>query len=185
MKKALFIGRFQPFHNAHLKVIKDIMKRYYHIIIAIGYSRIKDVHSDPFTATERKMMINKCLRAEGIKDFTVKSVPDIPDDNRWASHTKNIVGKFDIVYTGNKLTCRLMKKAGNKVKFIELYPGYSGTKVRKWIAQGKKWQKLVPEGTIEVMKKIKGIARIKKLAKEKKESLFLAYEYTMVFFKRI
>ncbi len=182
--KALYIGRFQPFHKAHLRVIKEVLKKCNHVTIAIGSSRQSGVHENPFTVAERKMMINKCLRAEGIKDFSMHYVPDIYDDSKWVAHTKKIVGKFDVVYTGNKKTMELMKKAGHKVNPIKLYPGYSATKIRKWIADGKKWQKLVPEGTIEVIKKIKGVARLKKLDKEKKESLFLAYEYTMVFFKR-
>ncbi len=177
MKKALFIGRFQPFHKAHLRVVKNIMKECDHVTIAIGSSRSSGVHENPFTVTERKLMINKSLRAQGIKDFSMHYVPDIYDDNKWAAHTKKIVGKFDVVYTGNKKTCKLMKKAGHKIKHITLYSGYSGTKVRKWIANSKQWQKLVPEETVEVIKKIKGVARIKKMVKEKKESLFLAYEY--------
>ena len=167
MKKALYIGRFQPFHKAHLKVVKDILKKYDHIIIAIGSATTSNVYDNPFTVTERKWMIEKSLKKEGIKDFSVYFVPDIPDDNKWPAWVKGLVGKFDAVYTGNTYPGELMKKAGHKVVYIRLYPGYSATKIRKWIVEGKEWQKLVPEGTVEVIKKAKGVSRLKKLVKFK------------------
>jgi len=165
MKKALYIGRFQPFHKAHLKVIQDILKKNNHVIIGIGSARQSHVRENPFTVTERRWMIEKSLKAAGVNKFNVVFVPDIPDDDKWPAWVKDIVGKFDVVYTGNKHPGELMKKAGHKVKYIKLIPGYSSTKVRKWIVEGKDWQKLVPEGTIEIIKKIKGVSRIKKLAK--------------------
>ena len=167
MKKALYIGRFQPFHKAHLKVVKDILKKHDHVIIGIGSARQSKVYENPFTVTERKLMIEKSLKTEGIKNFSIHYVPDIPDDNKWPAWVKGIVGKFDIVYTDNKNVEKLMKKAGNKVKIIKHIPHYSATKVRKWIIEGKEWQKLVPEGTAVVIKKAKGVSRLKKLAKSR------------------
>ena len=39
MKRALFIGRFQPFHKAHLSDVKLALKECDKIIIAIGSSQ--------------------------------------------------------------------------------------------------------------------------------------------------
>ena len=41
MSRALFIGRFQPFHNAHLADIKKILKENDEVLIAIGSSQEK------------------------------------------------------------------------------------------------------------------------------------------------
>jgi len=164
---ALYIGRFQPFHKAHLKDVKNILKKHDRIIICIGSAWRSKVKDNPFTVTERRDMINRSLKDEGIKNFTIHFVPDIPEDNKWPMWVKNLVGNFDVVYTGNRYPGELMKKAGFKVKYIKLVPGYSSTKVRKWIAEGNQWQKLVPEGTIEVIKKIDGEKRVKKLVKFK------------------
>lgn len=47
-KTALFVGRFQPFHLGHLKVIKDILKKNDFIVIAIGSSDEKNTDKNPF-----------------------------------------------------------------------------------------------------------------------------------------
>ena len=59
--KALFIGRFQPFHKGHLKVIKDIIKKDYRVIIGIGSSQYSHTVDNPFTSDERKKMIQETL----------------------------------------------------------------------------------------------------------------------------
>ena len=59
--KSLFIGRFQPFHNGHLKVIKHLSTTYEEIIIGIGSSQYHNESENPFTADERKKMIEESM----------------------------------------------------------------------------------------------------------------------------
>ena len=60
--KALFIGRFQPFHIGHLKVILEASKKYKKIIIGIGSSQYCNTIDNPFTYEERKLMIDESLK---------------------------------------------------------------------------------------------------------------------------
>ena len=47
--RALYIGRFQPFHLGHLHIVKYILEVSKEVIIAIGSSGSHTVHN-PFTA---------------------------------------------------------------------------------------------------------------------------------------
>ncbi|MBP7820288.1 MAG: adenylyltransferase/cytidyltransferase family protein, partial [Candidatus Methanofastidiosum sp.] len=51
--RALYIGRFQPFHLGHLHVVKLILNSSKEIIIAIGSSQVSHTIQNPFTAGER------------------------------------------------------------------------------------------------------------------------------------
>ena len=62
MTTALFIGRFQPFHKAHLQDIKAILKECDEVIIAIGSSQHSDTKDNPFSVAERIEMIDKTIR---------------------------------------------------------------------------------------------------------------------------
>ena len=62
MNRALFIGRFQPFHNAHLADVRDILKKADEIVIGIGSSQEKTTKDNPFSYNERKAMIKNTLK---------------------------------------------------------------------------------------------------------------------------
>ncbi|EQD45121.1 nicotinamide-nucleotide adenylyltransferase, partial [mine drainage metagenome] len=51
--RAFVVGRFQPFHNGHLHVIKEILSQYSSVIIGIGSAQYSHTMENPFTAGER------------------------------------------------------------------------------------------------------------------------------------
>ncbi len=53
---ALLIGRFQPFHNGHLEVVKTISKKCDRMIIGIGSAQLSHTFENPFTAGERHLI---------------------------------------------------------------------------------------------------------------------------------
>ena len=55
--RALFIGRFQPFHKGHLKIIQQASETYDQILVGIGSSQYSHTVDNPFTAEERTEMI--------------------------------------------------------------------------------------------------------------------------------
>ena len=163
MKTALFIGRFQPLHKAHLSDIMLALKEYDKIIIAVGSSQDSNTKENPFTFEERKGMIDKALLANHISPYEIVAVPDINDDSKWVEHVKKIVPEFDVVYTGNDFTEQLFKEKNIKVVKIDLIPEISATEVRKRLFNGNKWKELVPEQIKDYIKKIYGIDRLKKI----------------------
>lgn len=167
MTTALFIGRFQPFHKAHLQDIKNILKECDEVIIAIGSSQYSGTEDNPFSTEERIEMIEDVLISEDIGDYTLFPVPDVGDDSRWVEEIVTLVPGFDVVYTGNDWTENCFKKYKKKfaLKKIKLIPGVNSTTVRDRILKNKNWQELVPEKIIEFIEKIKGAERIKKIFK--------------------
>lgn len=157
----LFIGRFQPFHQAHLSDIKLILKECDKVVIAIGSSQESATKENPFSCKERREMIKKTLKANKISNYDIIPVPDINDDNKWVDHVKKIIPEFDLVYTGNDFTEKLFKEKNIKVRKIKLIPKINATEIRERILHGNDWKELVPKEVVEYIKNINGIERIK------------------------
>lgn len=167
MKRALFIGRFQPFHNAHLIDVKKILKECGEVAIAIGSSQEKNTLENPFSYKERKNMIIKTLKSNKIKNFKIYPVPDLYNDKKWIGHIRKNIPKFDYVYSGNRWTLKCFKKHDSKVNKIKLIGGISSTAIRNMMLKGKSWEKMVPREIADYIKKIKGVDRIKKIYSKK------------------
>lgn len=159
----LFIGRFQPFHKAHLSDIRLALKECGKIIIAIGSSQESGTKENPFSYKERKEMIEKTLKAHNIFDYDITPIPDVNDDNKWVDHVKKIIPEFNLVYTGNDFTEKLFKEKNIKVRKIKLIPDVNATEIRKRILHGDDWKELVPKEVADYVDKIGGAERIKEI----------------------
>ncbi|MBI3027585.1 nicotinamide-nucleotide adenylyltransferase [Candidatus Woesearchaeota archaeon] len=163
MSRALFIGRFQPFHNAHLADIMKILKEADEVIIAIGSSQEKNTLENPFSYNERKQMITDVFKKNKIKNYKIYPVPDLYNDKKWTEHIKKNLPIHDYVYSGNLWTLRCFKKFDSKIKKIKLIKGISSTIIRDNILKNKSWKKLVPKEIAGYIEKINGVERIKKI----------------------
>ena len=163
--KALFIGRFQPFHKGHLKVIQNSSKEYDEIIIGIGSSQYGHKSENPFTADERKNMIELTLKKNRVKNFKVILIPDIHNPPKWVDHVLSIVSDFNIVLTNNSFTKSLFLEKGHNVKETKLYNKneYSGKVIRKKMNEDEVWENFVPKEVVEIIKEIDGVKRVKSL----------------------
>lgn len=167
MRRALLIGRFQPFHKGHLAIIKKILAEADELTVVVGSSQHRDAEENPFSADERVKMIRRVLEAENISGVQIFMVPDIGDDDRYARHVIKCVPRFDVVYSGNILVQRLFSAAGKEVRKINLIKRdeYSGTEIRRRMTTGENWEDLVPEAVVKYLDEIGGVERVKKLGK--------------------
>jgi nicotinamide-nucleotide adenylyltransferase len=168
VRRALFIGRFQPPHKGHLKVFKQILREAEELIVGIGSAQESHTLENPFTAGERMLMLGRALAEEGIGVSRVHIVP-IPDVNNnalWVSHVLSYSPPFSVVYTGNPLVRRLFKEAGYEVKSFPMYnrKDYMGTRIRERMVKGKKWKHLLPTTVVEVIEEIDGVGRMRDLS---------------------
>ena len=165
MKRALFIGRFQPFHNGHLHVAKSLSKIYDEMIIGIGSSQEKNTKDNPFSYNERKAMIKNTLINNKIKNFKIYQIPDLYDDYKWTDYILKKIPKFNVAYSGNEWTIRCFKKHKIRAQKIRLVKGLNSTKIREMMAENRNWRRLVPREAVAYIGKIKGVERIRKIFK--------------------
>ncbi len=167
--RGAYVGRFQPFHNGHLKCIEYILSRVNELIIILGSAQYSHTLKNPFTAGERIEMIRLALREAGISCEKYIIVP-VPDTNgvhaEWVSRVLSYTPKFEVVFSNDPLTRRLFIEAGFEVKGIPYFnrETFSATEVRRRIIAGENWEKLVPPSVASYIKSIGGVERLKTLS---------------------
>ena len=173
-RRALYVGRFQPFHLGHLEAIKHALKDSNEIIIAVGSAQHSHTLENPFTAGERVQMIRLALNETGIDPsrYYIIPVPDLDVHGIWVSHVVSLVPKFDVVYTNEPLTRRLFLESGFRVESIPFYKRElcSATEIRRRMLADECWEKLLPKSVTKFIKEIGGVERIRDLAKTDKIS---------------
>ena len=162
---ALFIGRFQPYHNGHHLVVQGMTKLAGRIIIGIGSSDKSGTMENPFTAQERKEMIQRALQADDIIpmfDINFVELPDVGDDQKWADQVLELVGKVDKVWTGNEHTKKCFE-GRIEIQNIKEVPGIESTQIRDLMKKGGDWEDKVPTEIARAIKEIEGHKRIQKM----------------------
>lgn len=167
MKTGLFIGRFQPFHNGHLSVVRQMEKECDSLIIAIGSAQYGFYPQNPLTGGERVEIITSVLKKEISKPFFVIPVEDINCYPKYVAHVASLVPRFDLVYTGNDVIDDLFRAAGYEVREVRHHSETCATEVRQRISESKEWKSLVPIEAYSFIVKNKIDERIRRCLNER------------------
>jgi len=170
MRRALNIGRFQPFHLGHYSTICAIAKEVDELVIGIGSAQKSHDPWNPFTAGERVMMIRHALEDADVKHYAIP-IEDLQRNAVWVSHIISMSPPFDVVYSNNPLVIQLFREANMNVRQPPMFnrKGYSGTEVRKKMIEGEDWRQLVPAAVAEVIDEIGGVTRIRNVSMQDME----------------
>ncbi len=144
MTRVVFLGRFQPFHKGHARVIEK--RNDDDFAVAVGSAEKSREEENPLSFEERKEIIRECFPE--LEVIEVQDTEKTPKGNRiWAEKLEEETGA-DTIISGNELVQRLVREhTSMEVKQPELHDPdiYSGTEIRRRIRSGEEWRYLVPE----------------------------------------
>ena len=157
MTRAVYLGRFQPLHEGHKKVIEKYQDEFDDFALVIGSADESRTEENPLTVEEREEVIRECF-----PEVEILYKNDHENDEQWAKDLEEKVDA-DVVISQNDLVKQLVREYTNmEVEEQELYDPeiYSGTEVRRRIKSGEEWRYLVPkcakqkiENLVETVKK--------------------------------
>ena len=175
MPTGLLIGRFQPFHNGHMAIIKQMFDKCDEVIIVIGSAEKSHTKYNPFTASERYQMIHESIKEDeflkhGLSKIHIIPIQDIDRYILYAKHIESLVPPFDVIYTCNPVIEMLFtdyKIVAPEITYMNDTNRISGTIIRKGTKHIKDeyWKGLLPTGTLKIMDKINGVDRLNNIAR--------------------
>jgi len=159
--RGCLIGRFQPFHEGHLRVVEDIVDDVDELVVGIGSADASHTKRNPFTGGERVMMVQKTLEQFETTTYVVP-IEDIDRNSVWVSHVKSMAPAFDVAYSNNPLVVRLFREADVEVHQTEMFNRreLKGSEIRELMLAGEEWRPYVPDPTVEIVEEIDGVERL-------------------------
>jgi len=166
---ALFIGRFQPFHNGHLDAIQQSLKKTGMLFIGIGSAAENYLPENPFTAGERIEMIKAALDEAKIPPsrYMIVPIPNINNYELWPHHVEQYLPPFETVFTCSEIVQTLFENANKERKnprsivMVEKRVKICSTDVRDAMLKNKKWEQMVPKSVQKLLKNLKAPERLK------------------------
>lgn len=140
--KAVYLGRFQPLHIGHKKVIERYKDKFEDFVLVIGSANKSRTDDNPLTADEREEIIRECF-----PEIEIIHKEDHDENEEWSKKLEEKV-QADIVISQNDLVKQLINEhTSMEIEEQELYDPeiYSGTEVRRRIKSDEEWRYLVPK----------------------------------------
>ena len=134
-KVAVFIGRFQPFHNGHLYNIHEALKIADHVVVVVGSSLEPRTYKNPFSFAERKQMIEGSLTPEETARVSVVPVKDtIYNETAWATAVQHAVNNAVYKSSGEPVTVDSVAIVGyekdQSTYYLKLFPQWTLVKTK-------------------------------------------------------
>lgn len=158
----VFIGRFQPFHLAHMQTIEIALQQSHKVIIALGSAQPERSIKNPFLAQEREQMILSNFSQEDQQRIVFVHVVDVYDDQKWVKLVKDLVAEKTPAQAKIGLIGHFKDESSY---YLELFPNWtlveleslkdsiSATPMREAYYRGEIQTQYFPQGTIEFLEK--------------------------------
>ena len=160
----VFIGRFQPFHLAHMQTIKIALKQCQTIILALGSAQNERNIKNPFTVFERQKMILSNFSESDQKRIKFVHVVDMYNDEKWQKLVTSLVA--EVVEPDNRVGLIGHFKDDSSY-YLRLFPEWqlveldslkdsiSATPLREAFYRGEIQTEYFPNGTIQFLQQFK------------------------------
>jgi bifunctional NMN adenylyltransferase/nudix hydrolase len=131
---AVFIGRFQPFHAGHLKVVLAGLEQADRLILLIGSAWQPRNMRNPWTHQEREAMIRACLSVQDNDRLLCLPLMDSPyNDEIWVRNVQSSVNGLVVAHHRSphrKATIALIGHKKDQTGFyLNLFPQWHGISV--------------------------------------------------------
>src|SRR5688572_10116743 len=90
---AVYVGRFQPFHNGHLALLQRALTLAPQCVVVIGSAHQARTPKNPFTWQERADMIRLALTPEERSRVHFVPMRDYYDIDRWTAAIRHAVAR--------------------------------------------------------------------------------------------
>ena len=156
MSVGIFPGKFQPFHNGHLLVVKGMMSSHARVVIAICHGEgMSD--DDLFTKEQVQEMISSALLSEDILDAEIVFVSDCDEDGEWADKVLEAAGwpEQAKIWSSSDQVRALFEEVGKETQRVAPVPGIDGEEIHGWIRTGNtEWRTKIPGGAMDVVQDV-------------------------------
>ena len=118
---AVVIGRFQPFHNAHEKLIERAKQHSDNVLVLIGSSFIARNIKNPFTFDEREAMLPEGVVAAALTD-------DLYNDQHWVASVQQQIEDELHNLCGNIKDCTVCivgHEKDDSSQYLRWFPQYT------------------------------------------------------------
>ena len=156
------IARWRPVHLGHAAVLEALLDRADHLIIGIGSANRVDLRN-PWSAAEVEQMLRRVVgdRAE------IVPVDDLGDGPRWAEMVVGMFAPLDLFVTANPWVWSLLQDTWTLCHPVHLVPvarrlPLDGTAVRREMARGGDWARLVPPAVADWLETSGSVARFRR-----------------------
>lgn len=157
----VYIGRFQPFHLAHLKTVEIALEHSQQVILALGSAQLERNIKNPFLAVEREQMILSNFPIEQQKRISFVHVIDVYNDEKWQKLVKSLVLGLTTENSKVGLIGHFKDDSSYYLKFFpewemlelnSLEGAISATPLREAYYRGEIKNEYFPKGSIDFLK---------------------------------
>jgi bifunctional NMN adenylyltransferase/nudix hydrolase len=129
----VLIGRFQPFHSAHLEIVKRATALCEQLIIITGSAKQPRTYKNPFTSAERRGMIKSATGGLSIHIHVEENVDTIYNDQAWAVRIQGIVSKYAVLGTKTGI---IGHKKDDSSFYLDMFPqwGYENVELIEFLS---------------------------------------------------
>jgi len=125
----VLIGRFQPLHNAHLEIIKRATALTDQLVIITGSAKQPRTYKNPFTSSERAVMIKNATRGLDMQVYIEENIDTIYNDQAWAVRVQGIVSKYRVL--GGQGVGIIGHKKDESSFYLDMFPQWKFENVEK------------------------------------------------------
>ncbi len=169
-KRLLVVGRFQPPHMGHVRLIEHALGLSEEIVIVVGSAQDSFTFKNPLTAGERITLLRRIIMERFPDDaWRILLVPvmDINMNKVWVQYLRMLLPEFEGVVTRNPLVRELFRDMGLHVVEQPLFnrEECEGTRIRHLASRGDpSWRRCIPGEIISLLESMDFEGRLRRLS---------------------